>query len=91
MALQLAKPLRKKPRDVALALQSALSASLSHLVDKVEIAGPGFINFKLKAGAKSAVIRRILEGGRSYGRVKVPHGEKVQVEFVSANPTGPLA
>jgi arginyl-tRNA synthetase len=90
VALQLAKPLKKKPRDVALAMQSALSASLSHVVDKVEIAGPGFINFKLKAGTKSAVIRRILDEGESFGRVGVPRGEKVQVEFVSANPTGPL-
>jgi arginyl-tRNA synthetase len=90
VALQLAKPLKKKPRDVALAMQAALSASLSHVVDKVEIAGPGFINFKLKAGTKSGVIRRILEEGRHYGQTQAGRGEKVQIEFVSANPTGPL-
>jgi arginyl-tRNA synthetase len=96
VALQAAKPARTKPRDLAVALQASVTAQLSaspslgEVFEKVEVAGPGFINFKLKAGTKSAVIRRILEEGTSFGRVVVPRGEKVQVEFVSANPTGPL-
>ena len=90
LALQLAKPLKKKPRDLAVALQASVSASLGGVLEKVEIAGPGFLNFKLKAGTKSAVIRRILEEGAGFGRSREGRGDKVQVEFVSANPTGPL-
>ncbi|MFL6563848.1 MAG: arginine--tRNA ligase, partial [Burkholderiales bacterium] len=90
LALQLAKALKKKPRDLAMALQASVSVSLANVLDKAEIAGPGFINFKLKAGAKTAVIRRILEEGTGFGRTSEGGGEKVQVEFVSANPTGPL-
>jgi arginyl-tRNA synthetase len=90
LALQLAKPLKKKPRDLAVALQASVSASLGGVLEKAEIAGPGFLNFKLKAGTKSAVIRRILEEGAGFGRSREGRGEKVQVEFVSANPTGPL-
>ena len=89
VALQLARTLQKKPRDVALALQSTLSARLGHLVEKIEVAGPGFINFRLKGATRSGVIRRILEEGRGFGRASASGG-KVQVEFVSANPTGPL-
>jgi len=59
LALQLAKPLKKKPRDLAVTLQASVSASLGGLLEKAEVAGPGFINFKLKAGTKTAVIRRI--------------------------------
>src|SRR4029453_10156179 len=59
-------------------------------LEKAEVAGPGFINFRLKAGTKSGVIRRILEEARGYGRSRQGKGEKVQVEFFSANPTGPL-
>src|SRR6185436_18286176 len=90
LALQLAKALKKKPRELAVALQASVSASLGDLLEKAEIAGPGFINFKLKAGTKTAVIRRILEEGAGFGRTREGRGEKVQVEFVSANPTGPL-
>src|ERR1051325_10345605 len=90
LALQLAKALKKKPRELAVALQASVSASLGDLLEKSEVAGPGFINFKLKAGTKTAVIRRILEEGAGFGRTREGRGEKVQVEFVSANPTGPL-
>jgi arginyl-tRNA synthetase len=85
-----------KPRDLALALQESIaaqvsaSAALSDAIEKPEIAGPGFINFKLKAGTKTAVIRRILEEGALFGSAREGQGQKVQVEFVSANPTGPL-
>ncbi|HEY1291385.1 MAG TPA: arginine--tRNA ligase [Burkholderiales bacterium] len=96
VALQAAKSEKRKPRDLAIELQASVtaqvsaSATLSAIIEKPEVAGPGFINFKLKAGAKTAVIRRILEEGAGFGRTREGRGEKVQVEFVSANPTGPL-
>ena len=95
VAMQAAKSAGMKPRDLALALQASVAAQVSasamlrDVIEKPEVAGPGFINFKLKAAAKSGVIRRILEEGRDYGRTQRGQG-KVQVEFVSANPTGPL-
>ena len=96
VALQAAKTAKMKPRDLAIALQESVaaqvsaSATLGDFIEKPEVAGPGFINFKLKAGTKTAVIRRILEEGAGFGRTSEGRGEKVQVEFVSANPTGPL-
>jgi len=87
VALQLAKTLRKNPREFANALISRIALDI---VDKPEVAGPGFINFRLKAGAKTGVVRRVLEEGRDYGRMRPAQPEKMQVEFVSANPTGPL-
>jgi arginyl-tRNA synthetase len=87
VALQLAKSLKVNPRQLAASLVSRISGDF---LEKAEVAGPGFINFKLKAGTKSGVIRRILEEGRKYGQAQAGRGEKVQVEFVSANPTGPL-
>ena len=95
-ALQAAKFAKANPRELATALQASVaaqvsaSASLGDVFEKVEVAGPGFINFKLKAGTKSGVIRRILEEGRGFGTTRTAAGSKVQVEFVSANPTGPL-
>jgi arginyl-tRNA synthetase len=96
VALQAAKSEKRKPRDLAIELQASVaaqvsaSATLSDVIEKPEVAGPGFINFKLKAGTKTAVISRILEEGTGFGRSREGLGEKVQVEFVSANPTGPL-
>jgi arginyl-tRNA synthetase len=90
VALQLAKSLNRNPRQLAAALSDAVSAALPRLLEKVDVAGPGFINFKLRAGTKAGVIRRILEQGRNFGRAPEAGGGKVQVEFVSANPTGPL-
>ncbi|THF65113.1 arginine--tRNA ligase [Pseudothauera rhizosphaerae] len=87
VALQLAKPLKRNPRELAALLLAELPASA--LVAKAEVAGAGFINFTLAAGAKTAVVGEVLERGADYGR-GVPTGVKVQVEFVSANPTGPL-
>ncbi len=87
VALQLAKSLKAKPRELAQSIASKISEDF---LEKAEVAGPGFINFRLKAGAKSGVIRRVLEEGSRYGRAHETLGEKVQVEFVSANPTGPL-
>ena len=88
IAMMLAKPARAKPRDLAEMIVAAIPASKE--VEKVEIAGPGFINFFLKADAITAVIPVILETGTAYGRSTLGNGKKVQVEFVSANPTGPL-
>src|SRR6185295_5620467 len=87
VAMQLAKSLKSNPRQLAAALVARISGDF---LEKAEVAGPGFINFKLKAATKSGVIRRILEEGRDFGRARGVQGEKVQVEFVSANPTGPL-
>ncbi len=87
LALQLAKPLRRNPRELAALLLAELPAS--PLVAKTEVAGAGFINFTLAADAKTAVVREVLARGAAYGR-GASKGVKVQVEFVSANPTGPL-
>lgn len=87
LALQLAKPLRRNPRELATLLVAELPASA--LVAKAEIAGAGFINFTLAAAAKTGVVGNVLAAGTAYGR-GADKGVKVQVEFVSANPTGPL-
>ncbi|WP_355659569.1 arginine--tRNA ligase [Halomonas salifodinae] len=88
LALMLAKPAGKKPRDLAEALVAALPESAA--VSKTEIAGPGFINFFAATDAVAQVVARVLESGDAYGRSLAGQGQKVQVEFVSANPTGPL-
>jgi arginyl-tRNA synthetase len=93
IALQLAKALNAKPRDLAQSLSDAtvvVVPAILELIERPEVAGPGFINFRLKATAKTGIVRTILAEGRDYGRAKGAKGEKVQVEFVSANPTGPL-
>jgi arginyl-tRNA synthetase len=90
-AMQLAKPLRKNPREVAQALIDALmrQGAVQQHVSALEIAGPGFINLRLNAAAKQAVVTEVLTGGEHFGRQQ-PTSTKVLVEFVSANPTGPL-
>ena len=88
VALACAKAAKRKPRELAEALVAALPASA--LIAKVEIAGPGFINFFLAADAQAAVVRRVLMQGEGYGRSNTGAGRKVMVEYVSANPTGPL-
>jgi arginyl-tRNA synthetase len=87
VAMQLAKPMKRSPRDVAKDIVDALPHS--PWVDKVEIAGAGFINFFLNNASKQRVAAAILEDGERYGCAN-KNGIKVQVEFVSANPTGPL-
>ncbi len=87
-ALLLAKPARKNPRALAEALVAAMPQSTQ--ISKVEIAGPGFVNFFLGAGAYHAELRRILTEGKAYGRSASGAGRTAGVEFVSANPTGPL-
>ncbi|WP_029921022.1 arginine--tRNA ligase [Nevskia soli] len=88
LALALAKPLGKPPRKVAEELVQALPAS--PLVAKVEIAGPGFINFFMAPAAFQSIVADILDAGAAYGRNNNGAGRKAMVEFVSANPTGPL-
>ncbi|WP_284189275.1 arginine--tRNA ligase [Zoogloea oryzae] len=87
LALQLAKPLKRNPRELAALLMAELPKS--PLVAKTEVAGAGFINFTLASDAKTAVVAAVLGAGEAFGR-GVKAGVKVQVEFVSANPTGPL-
>ncbi len=90
-AMQLAKPLKLNPRQVAQDLVTALQAqpAYQHWVDALEIAGPGFINIRLKPAAKQSIVREVLNAGRQFGQ-QAPRNERVLVEFVSANPTGPL-
>jgi arginyl-tRNA synthetase len=88
VALQLAKPARRNPRQLAQAILDALPSS--ELVDKAEIAGPGFINFHLSAQAYQQELSRIFALGPTYGYSKRGAGTSTVVEFVSANPTGPL-
>jgi arginyl-tRNA synthetase len=90
IAMQIAKPLRKNPRELAQAIVAAVEAQDSPLVASVEIAGPGFINIRLAAAAKQAVVTTVLQKGAEFGKSQRGAGEKVVVEFVSANPTGPL-
>ena len=88
VAMQLAKPAQRKPRDLAQALIAALPKN--DLVAKIEIAGPGFINFFLSPDAYARELLRVHELGATYGRSQLGGGKRVMVEFVSANPTGPL-
>jgi len=88
VALLLAKPAGMKPRELAELLAKTLPAS-QH-VEKVAVAGPGFINFTLARGCRLGTVRRVFELGADYGRVPAADRESVTVEFVSANPNGPL-
>ena len=87
-AMQLARALKAPPRKLAERLVAALPAS--DWIEPPEIAGPGFINFRLRPAAKQAIVRAIPEAGSAYGRSERDAGRRVMVEFVSANPTGPL-
>lgn len=90
-AMQLAKPLQRKPRELAEQLAAALQATpaFAQWVEAVEIAGPGFLNIRLKTAARQQVVREILQAGAAFGS-QPARDERVLVEFVSANPTGPL-
>ncbi len=91
IAMQLAKPARRNPRELAQNIVDALMAQpeTAELVESAEIAGPGFINFRLTAGARQAVLKVLHDEGEHFGNQPANH-EKILVEFVSANPTGPL-
>ena len=88
LAMTLAKPLRRAPRQIAERLVAALPDD--GLVERCEIAGPGFINFFLAPSAFQAVVPAVLAAGEAYGRAAPDSREPMLVEFVSANPTGPL-
>ncbi|MDF1763915.1 MAG: arginine--tRNA ligase, partial [Oleibacter sp.] len=88
LAMMLAKPAGKNPRELAQLIVDAIPTS--SIIKKTEIAGPGFINFYLSDESTSSIVRAVLEQQYQYGRSNVGEGRKVQVEFVSANPTGPL-
>jgi arginyl-tRNA synthetase len=87
-AMVLAKEAKAKPRDLAEQIAARLRAD--DLIASVDVAGPGFINLTLKASAWSDALRTVLREGASYGRSAIGAAEKVNVEYVSANPTGPM-
>ncbi|CAB3836279.1 MULTISPECIES: arginine--tRNA ligase [Achromobacter] len=91
VAMQLAKPARRNPRELAQGIVDAVMANpdAAALVESAEVAGPGFINLRITPAARQAVIAAVAEQGDAYGRA-ARLGEKILVEFVSANPTGPL-
>lgn len=88
IAMQLAKPLKQNPRAIAQSIIDSLPAN--DVISKVEIAGAGFINFFLSADSKQGIVKEIFTAGETFGRNTAGQQQKVQVEFVSANPTGPL-
>ena len=90
IAMQIAKPLKKNPRELAQAIVDALLAQQNSLIASAELAGPGFINLRVTAAAKQAVVKTILQQQAQFGKGTKGDGKKVIVEFVSANPTGPL-
>ncbi len=92
IAMQLAKPLKTNPRELATRLVAALLAEpgAAGLIDAADIAGPGFINLRVAASAKQSVARSVLEQGAAFGSSTSGAGHHVIIEFVSANPTGPL-
>jgi arginyl-tRNA synthetase len=87
-AMVLAKDAGQKPRDLAEAIAAALRQDA--LVEKVDVAGPGFINLTLKSHVWGEALRQALAAGKNYGRSEMGADVPVNVEYVSANPTGPL-
>ena len=90
IAMQIAKPLKKNPRELAQQIVDYILAQQHPLIAAAEIAGPGFINIRLTTAAKQSVVKTVLQQGAAYGQSQRGAGKKVVVEFVSANPTGPL-
>ena len=92
IALQIAKAQKKNPREVATAIVDALRGSdgFSQLLQTVEVAGPGFINFRLADRARQQAVHTVLQEADCFGTTSTHAGQRVMVEFVSANPTGPL-
>ena len=88
IAMVLAKRVGMAPRELATQLIAALPDN--NIVERCDIAGPGFINFFVNQSQQTDIVRTIIEAGDRYGRSETGAGQKVQVEFVSANPTGPL-
>ncbi len=92
VAMQLARQLKKNPRQIATDLIEQLQAlpATQNLIAEFEIAGPGFINMRLSQEAKTFAVREVLRLGSDYGKSQTHQGEKILIEYVSANPTGPL-
>jgi arginyl-tRNA synthetase len=92
LAMQIAKPLKKNPREVAQALVDGVQANpaAAELIAALEIAGPGFINLRLTAASRQSVVKTVLQQGAEYGKSQLGSNKPVIIEFVSANPTGPL-
>ncbi len=88
LALQVAKKAGMKPRDFADALAEALAATDG--IDSAEVAGPGFLNLRLAADAQGQIVQQVLDAGERYGLGDALAGVKINLEFVSANPTGPI-
>ena len=88
LALRSARLAHMAPRAIAQAIVNHMEKDPG--ISKVEVAGPGFVNFYLSAAANNEVFRTVREQGHDFGRSNIGAGEKVQVEFVSANPVGPL-
>ncbi|MBP5280489.1 MAG: arginine--tRNA ligase [Erysipelotrichaceae bacterium] len=89
IAMRLTKQLQKKPQEIAAVIKDALEKDLD-IIEKIEIAGPGFINFWLKKESMANIINTIVEKGEDYGSSNTGKGLRVLEEYVSANPTGPL-
>lgn len=89
VAMAFSRSLKRKPREIAAEIVKNFE-DREQFVDKIEIAGPGFLNFYIKPHAWHGVLVEIHRQGKEYGRQNAGNGERVQVEFVSANPTGPL-
>ncbi|MBO8172057.1 MAG: arginine--tRNA ligase [Bacillaceae bacterium] len=89
IAMQLARVARKAPRQIAEDIVGQFDREKAS-VERIEVAGPGFINFFMKKDYLTDVIRQVLDAGERYGRTDTGKGKKIQVEFVSANPTGSL-
>ena len=90
VAMQISKHLKKNPRELAQLIVAAILVQDNPLFESVEIAGPGFINIRLVASAKQTIVKAILQQTTQYGQSNTGAGKKVVIEFVSANPTGPL-
>ena len=90
LAMLLAKQARRNPREVAEAIRQRMPEDAFAWVERVEVAGAGFLNFYLKPDWSGAVVRHILQRGMQYGDLTLGAGKRVLIEFVSANPTGPL-
>jgi arginyl-tRNA synthetase len=90
IALILAKPLGKNPREIAESIKSELQNSFNDNFESIDIAGPGFINFRLKKSALSDLLLHIISDSTNYGKSHIGDNKRALVEFVSANPTGPL-
>jgi len=88
VALQLAKAASRPPREIAEQLAARLRRTQG--IAKVDVAGPGFLNVTLEAAEQGAIARQVVEAGAAYGRIDTLAGRKVNLEFISANPTGPL-